>query len=710
MALATAARDLARARCSLSTRTGSRDRIRGRSIVCLIHGGEIPTDRPRIQYQPALDGLRALAVGAVFAYHLGYPVALGGFLGVDTFFVLSGFLITSLLLAEKAATDWVSLRGFWGRRARRLLPAVFVMITVVCLYAATNVPSIQLDTLRGDAISSLFYFANWHFIVAKQSYFDLFVNPLPLNHLWSLAIEEQFYLLWPLLLLGLLRIGRRRALVIGTIAGIVASQIAMSVLYSPDNPSRAYYGTEARAHTLLIGCLLAMILRARPDLPARGGQRLQWLGVLALGTCLAAFSIGDTSATYFNGGSLAFAVVVAVLITAIMAPTSRLRDGFSIRPLRYVGRISYGIYLWHWPMIVFLTEERVGLGGNALNVVRILATFGVAAASFRLIEQPILLRRPRVPRASVLLPIGLTVVLASVFMGTAGAESPRRVLGRITGGTTPPDLHGEITGVPGQCAPAPKFEVRAADREWRRRGGLTPTVATIPQPRIAVFGDSRACSLLTGLEAGGRSIDARVANGAILGCGIVAGAIAPHYTMMSRSLARSCERRVNHLVDQVIAVSNPTEIVWYSGWEVDDLEVKDHVVVFGTPEHTKVLLDRMEQMYRRGRAPGRKLVILTMPEASRGKSFITADSDALGGRTAMLNDLYRGFAARHPDDVSIVDLARHVCPTVQPCPRTRDGIQPRAFDGVHFTAQGSAWAAKWLWPKLLAAWPATASK
>ncbi len=206
-------------------------------------------NRPRITYQPGLDGLRALAVGAVIAYHLDYRWAQGGFLGVDAFFVLSGFLITSLLLAEHRDTEGISLGAFWGRRARRLLPALFLMLTVVCLYAAWNVPAIQLGRLRADAISSIFYFANWHFIAAGQSYFDLFTSPLPLNHLWSLAIEEQFYLVWPLVVLALLKLGRgsRQYLTGVTILGILYSQLAMVMLYTADNPSRAYYGTEARA-------------------------------------------------------------------------------------------------------------------------------------------------------------------------------------------------------------------------------------------------------------------------------------------------------------------------------------------------------------------------------------------------------------------------------------------------------------------------------
>ena len=651
--------------------------------------------QPRIVYQPALDGLRALAVGAVIAYHLGYPWAQGGFLGVDAFFVLSGFLITSLLLAERSDTGRVSLKAFWSRRARRLLPALFIMLTAVCIYAAYTIPPLQLGTLRGDAFASLFYFANWHFIAADQSYFAQFFAPLPLTHLWSLAIEEQFYLLWPVIVLGLFRIGRgtRRALWIGTILGIIGSQIAMSVLYTDTNPSRAYYGTESRVHTILIGCLLALILRARPHLPARAGKLLQASGVITLVIVIVTFNRGRASAFYFNGGSLAYAIAIALVIAAAIAPTGILRRVFAVPVARYVGRISYGLYLWHWPVIVFMTEQRVGLTGNRLNLVRIAVTFAITAASFHLIEQPILHRRGRTGGARVLLPIGASIVVASVLIGTAGATSPRHTVGRVTGVAI------------GRCGAAPRYESRAAARELRMLGGITAPPAVTPR-RLAVFGDSRACSLLTGLEVGAPEVDATVANGTMLGCGIVAGAISERYPMMLRSWALSCQRRVNHIVDTTIAASRPDVMLWLSGWELNDLDVGDHDAVFGTAEHRQVLLDRMEALYRRSRAPGRKLVILTLPEESRGSLY--QPNPRVGAETAILNQINRDFAVRHPDDVAVIDLARRVCPHGQPCSPRHAGIQPRPLDGIHFSPRGSAWAAKWLWPQLLAIWPAPA--
>ena len=163
--------------------------------------GEATTE-PRLSYHPALDGLRAVAVLAVIAYHDAYAWAAGGFLGVDAFFVLSGFLITTLLVLEFRRADTINLLAFWGRRLRRLLPALLLVLLAVAVYGAAEVPSIQLSALRGDSLASLFYVANWRFISTGSSYFDMFIAPSPVRHLWSLAIEEQFYLVWPLVVLG----------------------------------------------------------------------------------------------------------------------------------------------------------------------------------------------------------------------------------------------------------------------------------------------------------------------------------------------------------------------------------------------------------------------------------------------------------------------------------------------------------------------------
>lgn len=220
-----------------------------------------------MRYLPALDGIRALAVLAVLAYHGGQTWAAGGYLGVDAFFVLSGFLITSLLLAERRQTGAIDLQAFWMRRARRLLPALFLVLGAVAVYAALAAAPTELERIRLDGLGSLFYVANWRFVFSHQSYFEQFAAPSPLRHMWSLAIEEQFYLVWPLLVFGLLRWGngkmRKLALAAGSLA--LLSLGLMAILHSPgQDPSRVYFGTDTRATSLLVGALLAMLAAWRP--------------------------------------------------------------------------------------------------------------------------------------------------------------------------------------------------------------------------------------------------------------------------------------------------------------------------------------------------------------------------------------------------------------------------------------------------------------
>ena len=266
----------------------------------LTDSAPVATEAPdHLVYQPALDGLRAVAVSVVVLYHLGYSWMRGGFMGVDAFFVLSGFLITSLLLHERRRTGRTHFGNFWSRRARRLLPAVFLMIAVVTWYGSTVVGVYSLDTLRWDAVSGVLYYANWHFIASGQSYFSLFVAPSPLTHLWSLAIEEQFYLVWPLVFAFVASRSRLRTLFAVCVGGVVASQILMIALYDEADPSRAYYATPARLNTMLIGCALAVLLAMRPDLVRRFSRRaLTILAAVALALCAAAWIRATASRSF----------------------------------------------------------------------------------------------------------------------------------------------------------------------------------------------------------------------------------------------------------------------------------------------------------------------------------------------------------------------------------------------------------------------------
>ena len=387
-----------------------------------------PAKGPHLTYRPGLDGLRALAVIGVFLYHAkphgdGDPWMRGGFLGVDLFFVLSGFLITSILLIEWEHHHRIKLLRFWARRARRLFPALVVVVFATLLLSAIFARS-DLGPTRSDTISSLLYFNNWHQIVANHSYFVRMGNPSLLQHVWSLAVEEQFYVIWPLVLVpGLIFLGRKR-LPYAIIGGVLGSAALMWLLYSPPpaDPSRVYYGTDTRAFLLLMGILVALFW---PSIKRIRRELLELLGVLALATTIYLFfTMPDPSfnATYFRGGDLAAAVCFAVLIAAVAHPASRLDRALGVAPLRWIGERSYGIYLWHLP-IIYLTRPETDLSWSGPLAVLGQATIIVAAAalSFRFVEQPI--RTGRVeerlaqygPRRRMEVLLAGTVALVGVF-------------------------------------------------------------------------------------------------------------------------------------------------------------------------------------------------------------------------------------------------------------------------------------------------------
>jgi peptidoglycan/LPS O-acetylase OafA/YrhL len=345
------------------------------------------------RYIPGLDGVRAVAVLSVIAYHLNVHWAQGGLLGVGVFFTLSGYLITDLLLGHWHRHGDLGLALFWLRRARRLLPALFLMLAAVSVWAAVLDAS-QLAQLRRQVLAAALYFGNWSTIAQHGSYFARFAAPLPLDHLWSLAIEEQFYLVWPWLLwLGIWTVRSRKGLALLTLVGAAASALAMGHLYHPGyDPTRVYEGTDTRAFGLLIGAALAMVWptrSARPPVGPVARNLLDGLGVLGLVLILVlVWRTSSTSAFLYPSGFVALSLATAAIVAAAVNPTSRLGPVLGWRPLRWVGVRSYGIYLWQWPIIVLAgtAQSSVHWGSAGLEVA---GTLLVASLSWRYVEEPI---------------------------------------------------------------------------------------------------------------------------------------------------------------------------------------------------------------------------------------------------------------------------------------------------------------------------------
>ncbi len=356
----------------------------------------------RLPYLPGLDGLRALAVIGVLLYHADLGIS-GGFLGVESFFVLSGFLITALLLAEWREHGRIELRAFWLRRARRLLPALFLVLAGTLALATMLLPG-EAAELHDDVLAALLYVTNWQLIFSGQSYFDPALRPSLFQHLWSLAIEEQFYLLWPLLFAAGMRFLRASGLRLATLGVAVGSIALMAALYEPGaDPSRLYYGTDTRAGGLLLGAALAMFWTPGPA-PARprpgAGRLLDGIGALALAGLIGGYLwIYEAHPLLYRGGFALVAIVTAALIVVATHPRARLVPvALGWAPLRWIGVRSYGIYLWHWPVFMVTRPYLdVPLDGWPLLALRLVAVLGLAALSYHFIELPV--RRGALERA-----------------------------------------------------------------------------------------------------------------------------------------------------------------------------------------------------------------------------------------------------------------------------------------------------------------------
>lgn len=349
----------------------------------------------RKRHMNGLDGLRAIAVIGVIAYHLNLDFIPGGLLGVGIFFVLSGYLITDILLSQWREHGRISLGDFWLRRFRRLLPGMLTMTAAVMLWLACTDPS-RLASLRGDIVSGIMYISNWWYIFHHVSYFESFGPPSPFGHFWSLAVEEQFYLVWPLLLIAAIMLFKRKGwLVVFIVVAAELSAGAMAIMYNPDlDPSRVYYGTDTRAFALLAGAALAVVWPSRKlsnALPAMNRLALDAAGLGALAVLIyMMLNTSEYDSFLYQGGMVAQAVAATVLVAVLAHPSSFLARILGAKPLRWIGERSYGMYLWHYPVIV-LTSPVVDTGGShpVRMILQVIATVILASLSLKYIENPI---------------------------------------------------------------------------------------------------------------------------------------------------------------------------------------------------------------------------------------------------------------------------------------------------------------------------------
>jgi peptidoglycan/LPS O-acetylase OafA/YrhL len=615
----------------------------------------------RFAYRPALDGVRALAVTAVLLFHGGVSFLPGGFLGVDAFFVLSGYLITSLLLAERADTGRIRLGAFWARRARRLLPALLVVIMVVAVAGRYLLPDVEVKLLRWDALAALAYVANWRMIYRGTDYFTQTAAPSPLQHTWSLGIEEQFYWLWPLLVLFLLR--SRRAVFAFSVLGATGSAVLALTLH---DTNRVYFGTDTRAQALLIGCALA-------TLPSSSSRLLGALAVLGtLGTAWLWAHASGTDGWIFTPAALAVAAVLAHAVASPAGPTARV---LALPPLVWLGKISYGVYLWHWPLFQVLTAERTELRGPALLGVRCAVTVAVAAVSFRLLEQPIRrgvrLPRPAIAGATV---FSLAAVVSVVAVGTLPEPVRSAAVAPVV--VAPPSASSAASAAPPPMA-----------RPGRKPGA---------EPRVTFFGDSVSWTLGTYLPPHpGLTTTVR----AVQGCGI---AVLPDILITGTGHTNYdyCPAWPTIWRKGLDADDPDVSVILLDRWELMDRRIDGAYHHVGEPVFDAYLTTQLDQAVSVVGAKGARIVLLTAPYTHRAER---PDGGLYGedqpARVDAWNALLRAEAAKHPDTVTVLDLNRVVCPDGA-FTWTINGMRVRS-DGLHFTpAAVQKLIAPWLLPQL----------
>lgn len=592
-----------------------------------------------LTYRPFLDGLRAFAVLAVIAYHVECPGTRGGFLGVDVFFVLSGYLITQLLVAEQARDERIDFLGFYARRARRLLPALFVVIAVVTLAGDRLYDPQARHLISRDALASVLYVANWSFVVHGQSYFELFTDPSPLRHMWSLAVEEQFYLGWPMLV-ALLPLRRRGGLVIlGAL--VAASAIALAVLYDPEDPSRAYYGTDARLHEPVIGAIAALLwLRHRERLAA-----LRHLAVPCLAAMLAfVVLLDDEAAAYYRGLSLTFCVITAVLVLALEAGAPRTRALLGSLPAVWIGKLSYGMYLWHWPIAIALGRTQLHGATRGLAVVGL--TIAIAALSYHLIERPIRTARTSSRRA---------VAIAMLAVGLAAGGLALRMRA-----SHPPT--------------------------W---AGGAMTITGTGEYKVALIGDSIVRSTANAWADVALARGWTLIDGSMGGCSVASGfQLDSHGRRFSFS--RKCVRENPRILGET-AAQEPDLVIWQSHSEVNGiLDPGTNLPAMAqSPEHDRLVLAGWETAWQR--FPNAEFVLVELVPPNERVEDRCADDpsmcadDGSSGLYPHLNQLLQQFASTHPR-TRFATIAQVVCPDGPPCPRELDGLTVR-HDGYHYTPE-----------------------
>ncbi len=619
-----------------------------------------------IVHRPVLDGLRGVAVAMVVVYHLRPGALPGGFIGVDVFFVLSGYLITSLLLIEADQTGRIDLRRFVGRRARRLVPAMLMLVATMALYGATWANPFELQRLRAHGVATVLSFANWRFVAEGVTYTDVVAGASPLRHVWSLSIEEQFYLVLPVVLFlaaSIAGVRLRRTVLWGALICAAASAAWSAWLSAHDaDLGRTYFGTDTRAHALLLGVALGALQLGRPAAQARRRPAAA-LAIAGLATlAVLAWAADERSAFMPRVGFLVAAVASAAVIAGVehVGPARRL---LSTRPLVGLGLISYGVYLWHWPVVVILDSARTGLapGSVGLFALQLAVTLGVAMSSYFLLERPIrsgaLQRRLGSGPAMWAWPAATAIAVVALVVATVAVPTSAAPAATMAAPATTPDAPMSTAGAPATTTATSSIAT------------LVTTTTPAAAVRMVVFGDSVAHSL-----AGGEMLafpdftpwtpDQAVVSGLLSlarpGCSFLPGEVAVEDGARGADLGAFCgDWRAD--LDAGLSSHHATHLVVLLSNDMYDRYVDGRFVRFGSAEHVALLGAFLDELAATASAHGARLVLLA-PAPRMGEFAIAEDHAA-----AML-EVLRGYTSNH--DVDLLSLS--------------DAPSTERYDGTHY--------------------------
>ena len=560
--------------------------------------GTPPGDR---RFRPDVQGLRAIAILLALVYHAGIPPFSGGYVGIEVFFVISGFVITGLLLRERDSSGHTSLRNFYGRRARRIIPMATLVVIVTVIATYHSIGTLVGHETAVDGAWSAVFLANVHYQATDTNYLLSQAPPSPLLNYWSLGVEEQFYIVYPVVVVLLGWWARRGSfrlrLTVFLVAVIIASY-SYSIVFTASNAQSAYFSLLVRSWELALGGLIAVYSPQLQRIPQAWAAVASWVGLAVI---LVA-SVTLTPASEYPGALVAIPTLAAGLVIAAgaAAPTWGVERLLRREPFPFLALISFSLYLWHWPILEIAAQHR---GVTTLpvwdNVLLLVLAGLLATVTYRFFENPVRHAKFLVRRKWTSLIMGLCLIVATLAVTTYEQRRPTVALGAIAQATS-----GSICRSPSSSDVA------------RLRSTYTPNSSgedskSEQLKSVVVVGDSTACSLLIGLQAVGPSYGMQFENGAVIGCGIVSGVIAPFYVNDHNVVAYTtlCQGQANRAESLAIERYHPSLILWGSTDERSSIVVNTahgtKVLTSGSPEWKSVMLERMdtrvEEVPRHGR-------------------------------------------------------------------------------------------------------------